>query len=132
MLALWPVLAPGTVSHVVMEHSSVVKLVEWNFLGGTDGAARRAGRGGREPGEPARSGVDGGGGTGVSAYGVGGSITQEMAPGRVKNPVVPARVLLPLGVASRTSCVCAGTFTKTARPLRFVLSCVALRRLFPK
>lgn len=37
MLALGPFARKGTVSHVVMEHSSVVKLLEWNFLGGITG-----------------------------------------------------------------------------------------------
>ena len=33
LLALGPFVRPGFVSHVVTEHSSVVKLIEWNFLG---------------------------------------------------------------------------------------------------
>ncbi len=37
MLAIGPLARAGSVSHVVMEHSSVVKLVEWNFLGGKTG-----------------------------------------------------------------------------------------------
>jgi hypothetical protein len=37
MLALGPFAKKGAVSHVVMEHSSVVKLLEWNFLGGKTG-----------------------------------------------------------------------------------------------
>ena len=37
MLALGPFARKGAVSHVVMEHSSVVKLLEWNFLGGATG-----------------------------------------------------------------------------------------------
>jgi phospholipase C len=37
MLALGPFARPGFVSHVVTEHSSVVKLIEWNFLGGQTG-----------------------------------------------------------------------------------------------
>jgi hypothetical protein len=37
MLALGPFARQGFVSHVVTEHSSVVKLIEWNFLGGQTG-----------------------------------------------------------------------------------------------
>jgi phospholipase C len=33
LMALGPFARPGSVSHVVTEHSSVVKLIEWNFLG---------------------------------------------------------------------------------------------------
>jgi phospholipase C len=33
LLALGPFAKPGYVSHVVSEHSSIVKLIEWNFLG---------------------------------------------------------------------------------------------------
>ena len=35
LLALGPFARHGTVSHVVLEHSSVVKFLEWNFLGTT-------------------------------------------------------------------------------------------------
>ncbi len=35
MLAIGRFARKGTVSHVVMEHSSVVKFLEWNFLGAT-------------------------------------------------------------------------------------------------
>jgi phospholipase C len=34
MLAIGPFAKKGTISHVVMEHSSVVRFLEWNFLGG--------------------------------------------------------------------------------------------------
>ncbi len=37
LVAVGPFAAAGTVSHVVMEHSSIVKFIEWNFLGGTTG-----------------------------------------------------------------------------------------------
>jgi phospholipase C len=37
LVAMGPLAAAGTVSHVVMEHSSIVKFVEWNFLGGATG-----------------------------------------------------------------------------------------------
>jgi phospholipase C len=37
LLALGPFARPGFVSHVVTEHSSIVKLIEWNFLGGQTG-----------------------------------------------------------------------------------------------
>jgi phospholipase C len=37
LMALGPFAKRGFVSHAVMEHSSIVKLVEWNFLGGTTG-----------------------------------------------------------------------------------------------
>jgi phospholipase C len=37
LLALGPFARQGTISHVVTEHSSVVKLVEFNFLGGQTG-----------------------------------------------------------------------------------------------
>jgi len=33
LVASGPFAAVGTVSHVVMEHSSIVKFIEWNFLG---------------------------------------------------------------------------------------------------
>jgi phospholipase C len=33
LIAVGPFAASGTVSHVTMEHSSIVKLVEWNWLG---------------------------------------------------------------------------------------------------
>jgi phospholipase C len=36
-LALGPFAKKNTVSHVVMEHSSIVRFIEWNFLGGTTG-----------------------------------------------------------------------------------------------
>jgi phospholipase C len=37
LIATGPFAKAGTVSHAVMEHSSIVKLVEWNFLGGKTG-----------------------------------------------------------------------------------------------
>jgi phospholipase C len=37
LMALGPFAKKGFVSHAVMEHSSIVKLVEWNFLGGATG-----------------------------------------------------------------------------------------------
>jgi phospholipase C len=37
LLALGPFARSGFVSHVVTEHSSIVKLIEWNFLGGQTG-----------------------------------------------------------------------------------------------
>lgn len=37
LLALGPFALRGAVSHVVTEHSSIVKLIEWNFLGGQTG-----------------------------------------------------------------------------------------------
>ena len=37
LLAVGPFAAAGTVSHVVMEHSSIVKFIEWNFLGAATG-----------------------------------------------------------------------------------------------
>ena len=37
MMAFGPFAKKGFVSHVVMEHSSIVKLLEWNFLGGATG-----------------------------------------------------------------------------------------------
>jgi phospholipase C len=37
LVATGAFVATGTVSHVVMEHSSLVKFVEWNFLGGKTG-----------------------------------------------------------------------------------------------
>jgi phospholipase C len=37
MLAIGPFAKKNFVSHVVMEHSSIVKFVEWNFLGGQTG-----------------------------------------------------------------------------------------------
>lgn len=35
LLAIGPFAKKGTVSHVTMEHSSIVKFIEWNWLGGT-------------------------------------------------------------------------------------------------
>ena len=37
LVAVGPFAAAGTVSHVAMEHSSIVKFIEWNFLGGSTG-----------------------------------------------------------------------------------------------
>jgi phospholipase C len=37
LLAIGPFAKKGTVSHVQMEHSSIVKFLEWNFLGGKTG-----------------------------------------------------------------------------------------------
>ncbi|HEY2369389.1 MAG TPA: alkaline phosphatase family protein, partial [Polyangiaceae bacterium] len=36
-LAVGPFVKKNFVSHVVMEHSSLVKFIEWNFLGGQTG-----------------------------------------------------------------------------------------------
>ena len=36
-IAIGPFARAGAVSHVVMEHSSIVKFLEWNFLGGKTG-----------------------------------------------------------------------------------------------
>jgi phospholipase C len=36
-IAVGPLARKGTVSHVTMEHSSIVKFVEWNWLGGVTG-----------------------------------------------------------------------------------------------
>jgi phospholipase C len=33
LLAIGPFVAPGTISHVEMEHSSIVTFIEWNWLG---------------------------------------------------------------------------------------------------
>jgi phospholipase C len=35
MLAMGPFARTNYVSHVTMEHSSIVKFIEWNWLGGT-------------------------------------------------------------------------------------------------
>jgi hypothetical protein len=37
MLALGPFARKGHVSHEILEHSSIVKFIEWNWLGGTTG-----------------------------------------------------------------------------------------------
>lgn len=37
LLALGPFAKKGFVSHVVLEHASIVKLIEWNWLGGATG-----------------------------------------------------------------------------------------------
>jgi phospholipase C len=37
MIAIGPLAAAGTISHVTMEHSSIVKFIEWNWLGGKTG-----------------------------------------------------------------------------------------------
>ena len=47
LLALGPFAKKGFISHVTMEHSSVVKLIEWNWLG-----ARTAGRPRRRGAQP--------------------------------------------------------------------------------
>jgi hypothetical protein len=36
-MAVGPMAAANTISHVVLEHSSIVKFVEWNWLGETTG-----------------------------------------------------------------------------------------------
>jgi len=36
-IAVGPLARKGTVSHVTLEHSSIVKFVEWNWLGGVTG-----------------------------------------------------------------------------------------------
>src|SRR5205807_9615878 len=35
LIAIGPLARKGTVSHVTMEHSSIVKFIEWNWLGQT-------------------------------------------------------------------------------------------------
>jgi phospholipase C len=35
LLAIGPFARKGTISHTTMEHSSIVKFIEWNWLGGT-------------------------------------------------------------------------------------------------
>lgn len=35
LLAIGPFAKPGTISHVTLEHSSIVRFVEWNWLGAT-------------------------------------------------------------------------------------------------
>jgi phospholipase C len=35
LLAIGPFAKKGAVSHVTMEHSSIVKFIEWNWLGAT-------------------------------------------------------------------------------------------------
>jgi phospholipase C len=37
LVAIGPFAKKNAVSHVVMEHSSIVKFIEWNWLGGTTG-----------------------------------------------------------------------------------------------
>jgi phospholipase C len=37
LLAVGPFAKTGTISHVVLEHSSIVRFLEWNFLGGATG-----------------------------------------------------------------------------------------------
>jgi hypothetical protein len=37
LVVVGPFARKGAVSHVVMEHSSLVKLIEWNWLGGATG-----------------------------------------------------------------------------------------------
>ena len=37
MIAIGPFAKSNEISHVVMEHSSIVKFIEWNWLGGTTG-----------------------------------------------------------------------------------------------
>lgn len=37
LIAVGPLARPGTVSHVTMEHSSIVKFIEYNWLGGQTG-----------------------------------------------------------------------------------------------
>jgi len=37
LLAVGPFAGKGSISHVVMEHSSIVKLIEWNWLGHATG-----------------------------------------------------------------------------------------------
>ena len=41
LLAIGPFAKKGTVSHVTMEHSSIVRFIEWNWLGGTGQLAAR-------------------------------------------------------------------------------------------
>jgi hypothetical protein len=37
LIAVGPFARQGTISHVVLEHTSIVKFLEWNFLGGASG-----------------------------------------------------------------------------------------------
>jgi phospholipase C len=37
LLAIGNFVAPGTIAHTEMEHSSIVKFIEWNWLGGKTG-----------------------------------------------------------------------------------------------
>ena len=41
LIALGPFARKGTVSHAVLEHSSIVKFIEWNWLGSTGQLGRR-------------------------------------------------------------------------------------------
>ena len=41
LLALGPFASAGSISHVVMEHSSIVRFIEWNYLGSTGQLAGR-------------------------------------------------------------------------------------------
>ena len=50
LLAIGPFVAPGTISHAQMEHSSIVNFIEWNWpnmqtgqLGGRDGKVANLG-----------------------------------------------------------------------------------------
>ena len=42
LIASGPFVRAGSISHVQMEHSSIVKFIEWNWLGDADRPARRA------------------------------------------------------------------------------------------
>ena len=64
LLAIGPFAKKNYVSHVTMEHSSIVKFIEWNWLGGHDRAARGARRGGEQHRRSARRRQDGHGGAG--------------------------------------------------------------------
>jgi phospholipase C len=37
LIAIGPFVRAGTISHITLEHSSIVKLIEWNWLGGATG-----------------------------------------------------------------------------------------------
>ncbi|MFT3770738.1 MAG: alkaline phosphatase family protein [Minicystis sp.] len=54
LLAIGRYAKKGAVSHVTMEHSSVVKFLEFNYLDGKTGRARGARRGGEQHREPPR------------------------------------------------------------------------------
>jgi phospholipase C len=43
LIAIGPMAAAGTISHVTLEHSSIVKLLEWNWLGGPNGSTGQLG-----------------------------------------------------------------------------------------
>jgi len=58
LLAIGPFARTNTISHVQLEHSSIVKFLEYNFVGST-GQLKRSRRGRQESREPSRSVEDG-------------------------------------------------------------------------